>query len=82
MKDLTKYKSLAHKCNSDHICLKHPEKVKCEVDYCVNNEVLFVKSDGTNACPYLHSFGYSHFCSCPLRMQIYIESKKTSKAQA
>ncbi|MDA3907056.1 MAG: hypothetical protein PF484_13370 [Bacteroidales bacterium] len=82
IKKLADYKSLATKCQRNHICLEDTSKVLCKTDYCVNNEVLFVKHEGFNGCPYLHSFGYSHFCSCPLRMQIDIESRKTANAHA
>ncbi len=74
--DLMDYKLLASNCQRNHVCLEYPDDVLCEVDYCVNNQVLFVKSKEVIGCTYLYSFGYSHFCSCPVRMLIYKETKK------
>ena len=69
-------KLLTPKCPRNHICLEQTDAILGKIDYCVNGKVLFVKSQSENFCPYKYDFGYSHFCTCPLRMQIYLESKK------
>ena len=69
-------KALARKCPRAHICIDQADAVLCAIDYCVNNKVLFVKKDDDNFCPYRNNFGYSHFCTCPVRLQIYLDTKK------
>ena len=76
-KDSIDTNKLAPKCERNHICLENQDAVLCNVDYCVNNKVLFVKNKGINFnCPYINNFGYSHFCTCPIRMLIYQALKK------
>ena len=70
-------KQLAPECPRKHICLEDTTAVNGKVDYCVNEKVLFVKQEKECYCPYLKSFGYSHYCSCPVRMQLYLEAEKS-----
>jgi len=67
-------KSLAPKCQRDHVCLENSDAVLCKIDYCINEKVLFVKTNNESYCPYRNDFGHSYFCTCPVRMKIYQES--------
>ena len=74
-KNTEDFKLLAPKCPRNYVCLKQANGVLCNINYCVNDKVLFVKPVDDSFCPYINAFGYSHFCTCTIRMQIYLESK-------
>ncbi len=66
------------KCPYDFICLNDAKKLvcgentlMCAPDKVINEQYLFIKSAGTNDCPYKMSFGFSHICHCPVRLEIF-----------
>lgn len=73
--NLKALKLLAANCPHNHICLENPDAVLCKIDYCVNEKVLFVKPQDESFCPYKNHFGHSHFCTCPVRLHLYLEKK-------
>ena len=56
-------------CDRNFECL-NGGSIHCEVENCVNKEVLFVKSSSTENCPYKLPYGYSNICTCPTRKEI------------
>ena len=58
-------------CKEAFSCLKGKATDFCEVDYCVDGKVHFVKRVGHYYCYYQLSFGEAYFCSCPTRKEIY-----------
>jgi hypothetical protein len=74
-KEIEAIKLLASEYMRNHMCLEEPSAILGKVDYCVNEKVLFIKPQDENSYPYRNNFGYSHFCTCPIRMQIHLESK-------
>ena len=61
----------AEKCLKGHSCLKMLKKDTCEVDYSVQEGVIFIKDRDMTPCFYYNCFGSSHFCACPVRKKIY-----------
>lgn len=60
------------KCNRDFSCLNGDKGCMCDVDYMINESLLYVKPPDNRACDYKISFGYSaYYCSCPTRREIY-----------
>jgi hypothetical protein len=58
------------KCAKGFSCLYGEGQPFCEVEYAIDDEVLFVKyTDG--ACSYWMPFGFSSVCNCPTRREIY-----------
>ncbi len=60
----------ASKCKKKLACLKEKCEL-CAVADCVNDSVLFVKSEYNASCPYQQMFGNEFICSCPVRKEIY-----------
>jgi hypothetical protein len=61
----------AAKCLKGHSCLKVRKRDTCEVDYGVQEGVIFIKDREMAPCFYYNCFGSSHFCACPVRKKIY-----------
>ncbi len=59
------------KCNENFACLEGEKKCLCSAEQMINGRLLFVKSVNNNVCDYKTSFGYSHFCNCPVRLEIF-----------
>ncbi len=59
------------KCNENFACLEGENKCLCSADQMINGKLLFVKLEKDSICDYRTSFGYSHFCNCPVRMEIF-----------
>jgi hypothetical protein len=59
------------RCREAYSCLKGVEDCLCSVEDELGGRVLFVTEHNSIACPYKMSYGYSHICSCPVRMEIY-----------
>lgn len=78
-KDLKKAEIIAPKCKNNYACITGDKNALGKVDYNVSDKVLFVNPEENNFCPYLHSYGHSHYCACPLRMKEYLESEKNPK---
>jgi hypothetical protein len=64
----------AKECRKGHACLAEPGCV-CEVDYCAGGDVLFVKCQDVEQCPYKCSFGHGNICLCPVRKARYKKHK-------
>jgi hypothetical protein len=58
-------------CMWDFSCLDNDKSCLCEVDELINNKLLFIKTTKMNACNYMISFGYSYYCNCPTRNELY-----------
>ena len=59
------------RCKKDFSCLNGQRKDLCEVESCINGEVLFIKCMNDEFCPYYGSFGNSIICYCPTRKELY-----------
>ena len=57
-------------CTKSFACL-NDINTYCKVESCVNNQVLFVENHKNDLCYYRRTFGNSHFCTCPTRIEIY-----------
>ena len=57
-------------CTKDFDCIK-TNNICCKVESCVNNQVHFVENHKNDFCNYRRTFGNSHFCTCPTRIEIY-----------
>lgn len=66
-------KAKAIKCAASLACLNGNGHKLCRVDRRTNGGgVIFVECKETKHCDYKNAFGYSlHFCSCPVRKEIY-----------
>jgi hypothetical protein len=63
-------------CLRDFACLKEGGAPHCQVEHCVNGNILFVHPCGPEAaCSYRHPFGYGHYCICPVRKELYANHK-------
>lgn len=69
MEDLDKYKVLADKCPRNHECINQANGCICEIDYVLNNRVVFVNPSANNDCPYLIRYGYCFICECPINIR-------------
>jgi hypothetical protein len=58
-------------CKNDFCCLKGKIENLCPVENCIGGEVHFIKCQKTGGCSYCCSFGYEHFCACPVRKEIF-----------
>ncbi|MBN2236203.1 MAG: hypothetical protein JW729_01510 [Bacteroidales bacterium] len=72
---LDQAKQIAPKCPHNYLCVSNPDFLKGEIEYVVNNTVLFVIPENGHYCPYLNHFGNSHFCTCKIRMMHYQNAK-------
>lgn len=61
----------APKCPNGYICQKPGGKPCCEIVESINDSVFFTKYRNPLGCPYQHSFGSAHMCSCPVRIELY-----------
>lgn len=63
-------KTLTSDCSFEHKCLENTEFKPCEVKECVNEKILFVKSNH-RMCDYSFNFGNEKVCWCPTRKEIF-----------
>jgi hypothetical protein len=64
----------ATRCDKNLVCLSGDGGPYCTVmDYMVGNEeeAALIECPKESACPYRASFGETHICECPVRMEIY-----------
>jgi hypothetical protein len=70
----------ADKCKH-HSCLD-PDKCnthkKCEVDYASGQNILFLKDNEQNECPYRITYGDCQVCQCPVYYYLYKHSEDQS----
>jgi hypothetical protein len=58
-------------CDSNYSCLNDGKSCLCEVESVVNDKLFFIKPDNPVSCNHMTSFGYSYYCNCPVRKEIY-----------
>ena len=58
------------KCKKNFSCLKEKNRDCCGISDCINDEIIFVKSQKPS-CPYQQMFGNEFICGCPVRKEIY-----------
>jgi hypothetical protein len=58
-------------CKDNFSCLNGDKNCLCEVEHMIDGKLLFIKSVNNKVCYYKTSFGYSFFCNCPARKEIY-----------
>jgi hypothetical protein len=63
----------ATKCSLGCSCLDGDRKDLCPVVSCVDAKVFFVQCLNEDACFYRHNFGLGHFCTCPVRQELFIK---------
>jgi hypothetical protein len=59
------------KCDKGFQCLHGETEQLCEVEYCVQDKVCFVKCLNIKRCSYRIHFGHSFVCNCPVRKEIF-----------
>ncbi len=57
-------------CEKEFACLSGNEVSLCKVLHSVDDKMIFIKP-GTQHCNYMDDFGYSNYCKCPTRIEIY-----------
>ena len=60
-----------HNCKTGFSCLNGNQECMCQADSLISDKLLFIKSEKINVCDYMTSFGYSYFCNCPTRKEIF-----------
>ena len=65
----------ATKCHKGLSCLHSEKSQLCEVDVCIQENVLFVNCLNKEPCNYRMRFGISYICNCPVRKEIYTTYK-------
>ncbi len=62
-------------CRKNKSCLKDKANPCCKVVSCISGELHFVEPKDNNRhhgnCDYQKMFGYSFYCNCPVRKEIY-----------
>lgn len=60
------------KCLKKFACLHGEEDCLCAIKDCVGSQIHFIKfEDHSDICIYKMGFGYSYFCNCPIRKELY-----------
>ncbi len=65
----------ASKCPHGYICQQPGGKPCCKVTESINDSVFFTKSRNPLGCPYQHSFGSAHMCTCPVRIEMFRKNR-------
>jgi hypothetical protein len=63
------------KCSKYFECLFNNGQGACRVEDCIGSEILFVEYPDERHCGYMKPFGNSHYCTCPIRKELYINHK-------
>ena len=66
-----KTERLTRDCSTDFACLNSKSKPVCKIEHCVDGEVHFIACNGKQHCRYARHFGFSFFCSCPTRKELF-----------
>ncbi len=61
------------KCSSGFSCLNECGRPRCNVEYVVNENVMFVRCLDPSFCAYQIPFGDGKICSCPVRLALWNE---------
>ncbi len=59
------------KCRDNFSCLTGSDNCLCGVDYAIEKEFLSIKPVKEKICDYKYSYGYSFYCNCPTRKELY-----------
>lgn len=68
------------KCKHCFACLHSGTgtgRPRCEVEYRVGDNFLFIKTENVGPCPYRFPLGYAQVCSCPLHCAINLLETET-----
>jgi len=65
----------ATRCAKGFACLTGDRKDLCAVETCIGEKVHFVKCLQVGNCAYQHPFGSGHFCTCPVRKELFNKYK-------
>ena len=65
----------AKDCSWKHGCLAGKRNM-CEAKSALGKGFIFVKKVHKEMCSYYQPFGYSGFCSCPVRNAIFADQSK------
>ena len=65
----------ATKCMKGRACLKGEGANVCKVVRLVNKSLHYISVDSDSSCPYNCSFGCYRHCNCPVRKELYKNSK-------
>jgi hypothetical protein len=65
----------ADRCAWHQQCLQGQQEIRCRITDCVGDKVFFTAGSAVPTCKYCHTFGYSCYCSCPLRQELYRKFK-------
>ncbi|MBI5539071.1 MAG: hypothetical protein HY951_03365 [Bacteroidia bacterium] len=58
-------------CIREYPCFNSESHHCCKVVRCIDGAVHFVEPVERTHCFNMQSFGYSYFCSCPVRKEIF-----------
>ena len=61
----------ATKCTRGFACLDGRGRPRCNVEYVVNEKVMFVRCLDPTFCDYQIPFGNGKICSCPVRIALW-----------
>lgn len=61
----------ATKCSSGFACLDERGRPRCNVEYVVDEKVMFVRCLDPAFCNYQLPFGDGKICSCPVRIALW-----------
>jgi hypothetical protein len=59
------------KCVKGMSCLAAVAADLCAVESCVDRKIYFVRCLHENKCAFKQSFGNWHYCTCPVRKEIF-----------
>lgn len=59
------------KCPLKMQCLTESNRPKCKAKGLIKGCCVFIRTSGSNPCPYKISFGYGYICNCPTRYELY-----------
>jgi len=64
------------RCRYNFSCLSCEKSCMCKPKDSIGHGMIEVKSSVTIGCGYRVSFGATHFCNCPTRVEIYNRYKQ------
>ena len=59
------------KCANNFRCLSGDKSCFCEGIYSIGSDMIKIPLNPDRLCAYRLSYGYSYFCLCPTRCEIY-----------
>jgi hypothetical protein len=61
----------ATQCGRGFACLDEHGRPRCNVEYVVNEKIMFVRCLDLTFCNYQIPFGDGKICSCPVRIALW-----------